>query len=879
MSLAAGMRLGPYEILAPAGAGGMGEVYRAKDTRLGRTVAIKVLPSELAQHPDLCERFEQEARSVSRLAHPHICTLHDVGHHGGVDFLVFEYLEGETLEHRLKKGPLRVEDAIHYATEIADALDKAHREGIIHRDLKPGNIMLTKSGAKLLDFGLAKLRPEPPLEAREITVDTRKLTAEGTLLGTLPYMAPEEFEGKPADARSDIFALGAVIYEMITQRQAFSGKSKASLVAAILSSVPPAISSLQPLSPPLLDRVVHSCLEKDPELRWQNAYDLKLELMSLADQTAQLEVRTRRGAWAFAAILAGVLGLIAGIALYALLFTRPAPTADFRFTLTPPEKGSYDTFAVSPDGKRIAFSSAGALWVRSLNALAPQRLVDVQSFGSVPFWSPDGKWIGFFSDGKLNKIQSTGGPPETVCSAPQPSGGTWNGDDIILFNPDIFHADKAGIFRVSARGGEPTPVTRVDSSHREVAHVYPQFLPDGRHFLYLAGIGSGHHESRAIYVGSLDGSRPVRILTSDSNAIYDRGYLLFLRHRTLLAQQFDVNRLQARGEPVALAPKIPYFEPVGAASFSVAAGVLAYISEPGSPFRLAWFNRAGKEISSVSSPGDYSALALSPDEKRIVTERLDNQASIGALWVLDVARNTSSRITFNPSWEYYPVWSPDGRRILFASNREQARGGSPGNLYITAADGSGLEEPLARSDAWKWPNDWSSDGRFVLFSSLENDSDVPSRLWVLPVSGDGKPRRALSGNSQGLQGQFSPDGKWIAYVSGESGRLEVYVQPYPPGGGKWQISNQGGVQPRWRGDGKELFFIAPTGEVMAAQITQNPGFGAEQPRPLFNLHMSFTADRFQYAVTRDGGRFVAIVGEPSVTPLAVSTDFAVELPR
>jgi serine/threonine protein kinase/Tol biopolymer transport system component len=887
MSLAAGTRLGPYEIVAPAGAGGMGEVYRAKDTRLGRTVAIKVLPSDLADNPDLQHRFEHEARCISKLSHPNICTLHDVGHENGVHFLVLEYLDGETLERRLQKGRLSTEHVLQYAVQIADALDKAHRQGITHRDLKPGNIMLTKSGAKLLDFGLAKWAAKPVAGPPEITVESLKLTTEGTLLGTLPYMAPEQLEGKPADPRTDIFALGTVIYEMATGQQAFIGKSRASLIAAILSSAPPAISSVHPLSPRGLDRVVNACMEKDPELRWQSAYDVKLQLTFLAEQVGQPDLHAEKGKRSPASVLAGILLLIVMLVGYFLWPSHPAPTPDFRFTVFAPEKTGFETIAISPDGQRVAFFAGGALWVRSFSSLSAQRILTAEESGGgspwgfgLPFWSADGKWIAFFAQGKLKKVQAIGGFPEIVCAAPQPAGwGSWNREDIILFTPDIFHVDKAGIFRVSAMGGEPVAVTKVDTSRREGAHVSPYFLPDGRHFLYLAGIGSGRRESRSIYLGSLDGSASVRLLQSDSQAIYVRDHLLFLRDRTLLAQPFDVRHFRLRGAPVPLARDIEYFEPHGLGFFSTSeTGVLVYGADSGMLSRLVWLDRRGKEIQTVGSPASYLGMDLSPDEKRIVTERMDPQSRTGSVWVTDLIRGTSSRITFNPSWEYAPIWSPDGNKILFDSNRGQAGSSTPGNLYVTAANGGGTEEPFLRSDPWKWPDDWSRDGRLVLFHTLDADNGK-AELWVLPVYGDRNPRPALQADSAGADGQFSPDGKWISYVSAESGRDQIYVQTFPASGEKWQISNGGGSQPRWRSDGKELFFIAATGELMVVQVSLASKFQVNLPQILFKARWAGWGGRHDYAVSRDGQRFLAIVGDENATPLTVLTNWAADLPH
>jgi predicted Ser/Thr protein kinase len=525
MTLAQGTRLGPYEILASVGAGGMGEVYRARDTRLDRTVAIKVLPSHLSSNPEIRQRFDREARTISSLSHPHICALHDVGHQDGIDYLVMEFLEGETLTDRLSRGALPAEQVLRYSIEIADALDKAHRQGIVHRDLKPGNIMLTKSGVKLVDFGLAKLAAAGPANTSVSILPTQagmNLTQEGTILGTFQYMAPEQLEGKEADARSDIFAFGAVLYEMATGKKAFSGKSQASLIASILSAEPPPISSVQPMTPPALDRVVKTCLAKDPDDRWQTAHDVMLQLKWIAEGGSQAGVPAplvarRRGherlAWGVAAVLA-----VSTIALAAVQLARPrAAVRVVRSSLLPPEKTTYHFIgdaagppAVSPEGLQIAFtardsSGKSLLWVRSLDSPVPRAVAGTED-AMYPFWSPDSKFIGFFAGGKLKKIEASGGPAFALCDAGDARGGTWNKDGVIVFEPHF----RDPLFRVPATGGKAAPVTKFDESRRETTHRFPFFLPDGSHFLYLAGSHAVGTESElhAIYLGSLDG-KPV----------------------------------------------------------------------------------------------------------------------------------------------------------------------------------------------------------------------------------------------------------------------------------------------------------------------------------------------------------------------------------
>ncbi|MGH9363953.1 MAG: protein kinase domain-containing protein, partial [Thermoanaerobaculia bacterium] len=544
MTLSAGFRLGPYEVLAPLGAGGMGEVYKAKDTRLERTVAIKVLPAHLSSSEEMRQRFEREARAISQLSHPHICALYDVGSHEGTEYLVMEYLEGETLATRLAKGSLPLDQTLSCGIQIADALDKAHRQGIVHRDLKPGNVMLTKSGVKLLDFGLAKLRQaeSEPVASRLSALGTEgtPLTAEGTLLGTLQYMAPEQLEAKEADARTDIFAFGATLYEMATGRKAFSGTSQASLISAIMTAEPALISTIQPMTPPALDRMVKTCLAKDPDERWQNAHDLMRELRWIAELGSQAGVpgpvvarrkSRERFSWGLTAVtLLVALAAVAAAVRYAhraAMLARP-----MRSSMVLPEKSALRAAAISPDGTRVVFvardsSGRNLLWIRPLDSLAVQPLPGTEN-PSFPFWSPDSRFIGFFADGKLKKIDASGGPPQTLCDAPVNRGGTWNREGVILFAP----VSDGPIYRVSASGGLPTPVTRLDPSRGETSHRWPFFLPDGQHFLYLVASFGGPKEKTGIYVGSLDSKEEKFLLPANSSVAYaPPGYLLFFRER------------------------------------------------------------------------------------------------------------------------------------------------------------------------------------------------------------------------------------------------------------------------------------------------------------------------------------------------------------
>lgn len=889
MTLAAGTRLGPYEILSPLGAGGMGEVYRAKDTKLGREVAVKVLPGEFFENKESIARFEREAKSLAAVSHPNIAALYSFEEISGRHLLVMELAEGQTLAERLFKGPLPLDQLLRAGIEIASALDKAHRQGIVHRDLKPGNVMLTKTGVKLLDFGLAKaIVPEIPmsdLTSNPTAAARSDLTQEGTILGTLSYIAPEQLEGKEAGARTDIFALGATLYEMATGRKAFSGSSRASLISAILRDEPPPISSIQPLTPHALDRAVRKCLAKDPEGRWQSAADLASELEWIAEGASQAGMtvpgisrdrRRERLAW----FMAGIC-LAAAVVIAVVHFRQvPIEVRPTRFLVFPPEQTTVaigpaaPQVAVSPDGHYLAFAATTSdrkthLWIRPLDSLAAQKLAGTEEAG-LPFWSPDSRFIGFFAQGKLKKIDIYGGAPQTLCDAPTGNGGTWNREGVIVFAPN-----REGVLaRVSAAGGIPAAATALDRQRQETGHAWPQFLPDGRHFLYLAL--SGQRENRVLYVGSLGSEGPRRVLKTEVRAAYTPGYLLFLQQGTLMAQRFNPDRFRLIGEPVAVAEGVAYNSFNGRNTFTVSEnGVLVYRTGRlgGLPTsELVWFDRGGKRIGSVEGPGLYLRPALSPDGKRIAVERLDPQTGSIDIWLVDQARSTVLRLTFGASNQTHPVWSPDGSRIVFASDRD-----GTSNLYQKTSSGAGSEELLLQSDTAKYVTDWSPDGRFIAYES--QDPKTGTDLWVLPLFGDRKPIPFLQTEFNEGQGQFSPDGRWMAYVSDESGRREVYVQTFPASGGKWQISAAGGAYPRWRRDGKELFYIAAGQKLMAVAVQTDSTFQAGRPQALFEPR--FFQPIIPYTVSADGQRFLVNtpIEEDNSSPVTVVLNWMAELKK
>jgi len=874
VSLDAGARLGPYEIVTPLGAGGMGEVYKARDTRLDRTVAIKILPSAFANDPDLRARFECEARAIAALDHPHICAVHDVGEHDGTPFLVMQHLDGETLAARLAKtkGGLPVDQALKIAIEIADALDKAHRAGITHRDLKPANIMLTKSGAKLLDFGLAKLRPVAPISLSGMTrlATATPATAHGMILGTVQYMAPEQVEGREADGRADIWALGVVLYEMLTGTRPFDGQSAASVIGSILKDVPPALSTRQPLAPPLLDHIVSQCLEKDVDDRWHSIADLKRELQwaaatpAGAQPSVRADVTWRRTtmivAWALAALFAAIsIGLLLtgsrapGQTDRALMkfIVLPPPGTNFA---TPPATVPSPQLAVSPDGRWLAFVAEETgrdpmLWLRPIDTTLPQVVAGTEG-ASYPFWSPDSRSLGFFAQNKLKRVDVPLGAPQTLSDAPDPRGGAWSIDNVIAFGVGT----TPGLRRISANGGEVGRVTFPAS--RALSNRFPSFLPDGRHLLFFV-LAQSRPDS-TVDIGSLTDSTSTVLLHGQYSASYVRtGQLLYLANGVLIAQPFDAERRAMSGPPVTLAQDVAGSS-VNAPSFSASdTGVLAFAPATDLHMQLAWFGRDGARLQDVGPAGDYADVQLSPDEKRVVVTRVDPKTATSNLVTIDLATGLMSPLTFEPYVTAQPVWSPDGRDIVFRSQQE-----IPAPMFRRSASGAGRAELVLRprdalADAPNiFPSDWSSDGRFVLFHG--GFAKTGYDIWVLPMTGDRTPRPFVQTRADDVHARFSPDGKYVAYSSAESGRTQIYVQPFPNADGRWQLSTDGGAEPRWRSDGRELFYLAADRRLMAVPVTLGSSFEHGAPKALFRTRITAFANPFRttYAVSRDGQRFL-----------------------
>jgi eukaryotic-like serine/threonine-protein kinase len=876
MPLSPGDHLGPYEILRPLGQGGMGEVWKARDTRLNRIVAIK------QSHIRFSERFEREAHAIAALNHPHICQIYDVG----PDYLVMEYVEGQPL-----KGPVPVKEAIDLAGQILDALDAAHRKGITHRDLKPDNILVGKTGVKILDFGLAKMDHESA--ASGDTVATKPLTAEGTVLGTLQYMSPEQIEGQEADARSDIFAFGLVIYELITGRRAFDGKTRTSLIASILKDQPRPLCELEPLSPPALERVVATCLEKDPDKRWQSAREVKhaLEWISTESSPARASMPaapTMR--WLWPAMVAVVIVAAVAVVLWAP-WRKPAPVQAVRFEVGPSEKMTFvagGAMSVSPDGRWMVFPATGEdgrtrYYIRSLDGVEVRALPGTETTILPPAsWSYDSRSVVFalLEGGKIRKMDIQGGPAQNLADFPGAlNGAGWNSDGVIIAGSSD---EGKPILRVPAAGGQATPVTSLASG--ETGHRWPQFLPDGKHFLYERV--SSDAAKAGVYIGSIDvqpkEQSMQRLLATDRQAYYapspgGAGHLIFLRQTTLMAQPFDPNKMTLGGEPSPIVDGVDSFALRNYGLFSVSnTGTLVYRGGgSGTQPMLTWFDRQGNPAGTLGDTGDYSSPAISPDGSRVAVAM--GPEATRDIWILDVARGTSTRFTFDPARDDNPAWSPDGKNIAFSSNR-----GGQLDLYIKPADGSGEEKLLLKTAERKYVESWTKDGRFLLFTS--EGPKTAADMWALPLPGQAKPVSLLQTQFDEGAARVSPDGRWLAYSSNESGNFEVYVRPFAPEapagtGAKWLVSKGGGVDPGWRSAGKELFYLGLGSQMMAVDIDTSKGFQAGTPQRLFIAPtQALTAG---WEVSPDGKRFLfsAPPGTGRTVPFTVVLNWAAGLKK
>jgi len=854
LPLSAGQHLGPYEILAPLGAGGMGEVYRARDTRLGREVAVKVLPAHLASDPELGARLEREARAASALNHPHICTLHDVGRQDGVAYIVMELIQGETLARRLERGPLPMPELLKIGIEIADALDRAHRQGIVHRDLKPGNIMLTKSGAKLMDFGLARdagLAP-PPSDLSNSPTRMQPLTSEGSIVGTFQYMAPEQLEGRVADARTDLFAFGCVLYEMASGRRAFDGASQASLIASILKDTPRPLTEVMPLTPPALDQVVRACLAKDADDRIQTAHDVKLQLQWIAEGGSRAGVPAavagkRRGrerlAWAV-----GVIALIVAAALGATLLARPR-SSPARLVVPLPDTGDLTIYginqALSPDGRRLAVVTADTtgtshLWVRNLETGEYKLLTD-DAYG--PFWSPDGRWIGYCRGDKttrdLCKIGVDGGTPVSLAPVSAGRGGSWAGD-VIIYAPNA-----AGpIFRIASGGGDTTAVTHLDPTHHETGHRVPRFLPDGRHFLYVSLPGGP--QGYDVCVGDLGSTKVKRLLTASSAAVYASGYLLFERGNQIMAQRFDPGGLRVIGQPQPVAPAPPLSDMSAELPISVSReGRLVLLARRPPNTRLQWFDRAGHAGAVLTLPeGRWLLRSIAPDGRRAAVMRDYD------VWVVDLDRSLATRVTSGEGLNTAPVWSPDGSQLAFESSRSGRE-----EVWIVPAGGGEARLLPTTDDQFKNPMSWTKD--WLVFNHITRAGEWDISAVRMPDGG--KPIKIAATAFTETGASLSRDQRWLVYDSNESGREEAYVRSFPEATVRHQISASGAGGVGWSLDGREITYGGP-GPITSVEVTPNGNdLTLGPPHRMFAIPdgangLSFTPDGRRILISLDSGK-------------------------
>jgi len=862
MSLTPGSVLGPYEIIEKTGSGGMGEVFRAKDTRLDRIVAIKTLPPTVAANPDLRQRFEREAKTISSLNHPNICTLYDIGREEGIDFLVMEFIEGETLSERIKRGPIPLDELLQIAGQIADALDKAHRQGLVHRDLKPANVMLTESGAKLLDFGLAKIQiSDGKVEGMTSITRTTPLTGAGTILGTIQYMSPEQLEGKEADARSDIFAFGALLYEMATGKRAFEGQSQASMIAGILERNPVSMSAVNPMTPPAFERLVKKCLNKDPELRWQSARDLADELRWIAQSGSQIglpaHIATRRKfrfrvAWAVASLATLVGGYFAF-----LWFSRDIPEPNpLRFNIeTRTDISQVSWPCLSPNGEFLAFKAATAdgkqmIWIRPLNSLDSYPLAGTED-ANRPFWSPDSKYIAFIvKRNQLKKIPVGGGPAQLICETKSGADGTWGNSGYIIYDggaTDSLHI-------VSASGGSTTTLIAPDTAAGEKTHAWPWFLPDGKHFLYLAEVGKEVNAGGKylLRVSDIETKESKTLFAVDARVQYcEPGYLVYFRDGILLAQKFDADKLEALGEAVPLTDDVGVGD-ADRAEFGLSnQGMLAYQTTASMSFvRLVWVDRTGKEIGQVGEPGLYDDFSLSPNESKLSVSVYDGDQY--DIWAFDLKRDVKTRVTFSDAADITPLWSADGKHIYYSNNESgifkiyEKTANGLGEAKLVYGSDSLHTAVISRSPDGKWLYGPRVIGDWNIFKCSADDTAFSKVIVATPYRERGA--------------AVSPDGKYLAYYSNESGDDEVYVLELAEGGERWQISSGGGRYPQWSADGSEIYYFTPGWDFTAIPVKSGADLTVGAPKVLFNKEIDIVGfGRSRYAVTKDRNKFLMLL--------------------
>lgn len=879
-----GQRIGPYLLEALLGAGGMGEVYRAIDTRLGRSVAVKLLAPQFCCLPQFTQRLAREAQALSNLNHPNVCALYDIGQHDSADYLVMEYLEGETLADRLSRGAMPMDELLRCAIQVARGLDQAHRRDLVHRDLKPGNIMLTKTGAKLLDFGLAKPMPSALRPAPE------SLTAEGALVGTFRYMAPEQLEGKDADQRSDIFAFGAVLYEMATGRKAFEGSTQASVIAAIMERDPPSIGNQQPLVSAAFERVVRACLAKDPDQRWQSAHDLARQLEWIAgEQSAERPVAAPRESgqrriapW----IIAGIALLAAGLIAGRYLPADRASVAKRIVTQIAPPPGGFNftgqvagTLAASPDGMKLAFVARGPggknmIWVRRLDATEAQVLAGTED-ASFPFWCWESQYIGFFADNRLLKVvDSRGGPTRTVANVMSARGGSWAHDNTILYAPDV----DTGLYRVNFAGGPAQVVTHIDREHGELTQRWPQFLPDGKHFLVY--VQSSSEEKTGTYIGSLDGGPMKQVVRGGTAAVHSAsGYLMWVQDDTLLAQRFNAKEQRMIGDSIPVAAPVSANIAIQRGNFAVSDnGLLAY--QPGTAgqggYALIWRDRSGRELGSVVPRSLQLWPQLSPDGRSVAVAAFDEKTGNEDIWVADTTRPVRIRLTYDAANEWGPLWSPDGSRLMYASNR-----GGHFRIFERDAGATKPEKEVAVLDGEFWLTSWSRDGRNVLLTSRKPEERPHWQISGMRLDGDRVPFAITHHEFNTRYPVFSPDGNWLAYQSNETGENEIYVARFPDGGERIKLSSNGGVQPRWSRDGREIYYLDREYMLMATGVSVTPaGVKVGKTEELFRLKPPGSVG-YIYDISADGSRVLTPSrgGEPVPDAITLVQNWNVDLKK
>ncbi|MEX2117626.1 MAG: protein kinase [Bacteroidota bacterium] len=895
-----GQTISHYKILEKLGEGGMGIVYKAQDTKLNRTVALKFLPEHISASEADTARFMQEAQAAASLNHPNICTIHGIEEADKKNFIVMEFVDGQMLQE--KKSSLSMKQALDIGIQIAEGLSAAHEKGIVHRDIKPENIMIRKDGrVQIMDFGLAKLR------------GASRLTKEGSTVGTAGYMSPEQVQGQETDHRSDIFSLGVLLYEMLSGQPPFKGIHETAISYEIVNVDSRPLSSIKSEIPPELDGIVLECLQKDPNERAQSSKQVAIDLKRYKRESSRERVShvtsaqpamrtsgigrpeisqtemsdrnewTRKTPWIVSTFC--FIGMMAFALLY--LFEPSADRTVVRSSLLPPEKAGYSSlyggghFAISADGSKLAFvaidsTGRSRLWVRAMNSFTSLPLPGTEG-AAFPFWSPDNRFIGFFSGSKLRKIEAVGGPPTAICDAPDGRGGTWNKDGVIVFAPNWI----GGLYQVPSAGGSPTLITALDTTHREQTHRWPTFLPDGEHILYYARSSAGGTEADAdaIKITSIDGTGNKRLFSASSNVEYASGHILFVRQSVVMAMPFDASSLTASGEAIPIAEQVGYEVNFNRGHFAVSNnGIFVYqTGSSTSGIQMTWVDRTGKTLRKVGEPALFGGGQLSPDGKRLAVSVFEPQSRNRDIWVYDLARDVRTRFTFDPGVEEYPVWSPDGTRLMYASDKKGHL-----DIYQKAVGGEGSEELLVESTLDKYPTDCSFDGRFLLYYT-SGDPIAKSNLWSLPLKGDRTPVPLYQAEFEEQDATFAPNGKWIAYTSTESGRPAVYVRPFPGPGGKWQISTSGLnlgtliVASRWNRNGRELYYLSEDQRVMVAEVNgSGSSFEVGAVRALFDGRADRTM--FIQAVSADGQRFLmATAAGQSYIPLTLVLNWDEEL--